>query len=121
MMMHGRVNSKYEAMLPLTLIAADGSERTFTALVDTGCSAEVIVSSAEVALLGLPFKNVMDVTQADDEVVLAYIYQGEALWQGSRRPVDVVCLGKSVLIGMRLMRTHRLNIDVNVGGKVEVD
>ncbi len=65
-MTQGRVNDKYEAVVPLKFYAGDGSAYTFTAVIDTGSEAEVVASAAMILLLQLDYVEPVNMKQADD-------------------------------------------------------
>ena len=120
-MMHGQVNSRYQAMISLTMYTANGAEITFPdVLIDTGSDAEVVASASVIQLLGLYYLEPIDLLQADDEAVTVAMFLGEILWNGSRRRVKVVRTGESLLIGMGLLRGHQMNMDIRPGGSVQI-
>lgn len=116
----GRVNSRYELEIDIVLYHLDGHTGTIRALIDTGCDADLVVSIAEVKLFGLSYVETAKMRQADDEFILADIYEGHVHWQGSKKYVNIVCMGKSVLVGTGLLRSYNMNIDFNIGGTIEI-
>ena len=76
-MEQGRVNVKYEAIIPLAFYAGNGAEYIISATVDTGSEAEIVASAAIVLLLQLNYIEPIDVKQVDDEYASALLFEGE--------------------------------------------
>ena len=117
-MIQGVVNAAYEAVVPLTVQGPDGQARAIEAVIDTGFSGFLTMSSGMVAELGLPFVNISQAILADGSEATLNVYRAIVLWDGEPRYVRVYAADATHLIGMRMLDGHDLSIEVRDGGRV---
>lgn len=85
-----------------------------TAIVDTGFDGSLILPSAEVEELGLPFLWREVCVLADGTKNEADIVSAQVEWLGEVRRLEVVVM-ETCLIGTRLLAGTRLMIDYEAG------
>src|SRR5437868_4662869 len=118
-MIGGNVNSRRQAVVRLRVRGPEQTERDVSAMIDTGFTAFLTLSSTIVAALGLIYHSVSAAGLADGSVSQFGIYAAEVEWDGHWRPILVSAVGDQPLIGMQLLAGHRLLVDVARGGAVE--
>jgi clan AA aspartic protease len=119
-MISGSVTAHHEAVIPLRLRDAGGSEVDLEAVIDSGFSGALVLPLATVTALGLLPQTRGRAVLADGSIREFDVYAVEVAWDGAWRSVLVSAVGNEVLIGMRLLRDHALRIDVVPGGAVEI-
>ena len=117
--MTGHVNILSEAVLPLRVFGPLG-ESLVTAVIDTGFTASLTLPAQTIAKLGLATVSEGEAFLADGSNIEYRVYAAEIDWDGVRRKVSVFGIGGDALIGMAMLRWHRLSIDLAPGGVVEV-
>ena len=119
-MIEGIVNIRYEAVVALTLQGPQGKARDIEAVIDTGYNGFLTLSTALVTELELPFITTGRANLANDEEVEFGIHEARVLWDGQARDVEAAVAGSTPLIGIRLLDRHNLTIEVEVGGRVNI-
>ena len=119
-MIEGVVNSAYEAVIPLSLRGPAGQAQEVEAVVDTGFTGFVTLPPSLVAELGLVFMGTSEATLADGSEVSFDAYDVTVLWEGQPRDVLIDEADTTPLVGMLLLDSHNLNIDVEDGGRVVI-
>ncbi len=119
-MIEGFVNANREAIVPLSLRGPTGQTREVNAVIDTGYSGALTLPPALVAELGLPYVFSSKATLADDTEVGFRVHRVTTLWNGGARHIEADAVGSAPLVGMLLLDSHNLNIDVEDGGRVVI-
>lgn len=115
----GHVNILSEAVLPLRVFGPLG-EVLVTAVIDTGFTASLTLPARTIAELGLVSVSEGNAFLADGSNVEYRVYAAEIDWDGVRRRLSVFGIGEDALIGMAVLKWHRLRADLSPGGVVEV-
>jgi clan AA aspartic protease len=118
--MRGSVNAPLEAKLHLTIIGPAGIRQDVDAVIDTGFTGALVLPAAIVSSLGLLRRSGGTATLADGTTCNYDNFAAEVEWDGSARSVLVSAVGHEALAGMVLLAGHRLTVDVEDGGEVEV-
>ena len=87
-------------------------------MIDTGFTGFLTVTPALVTELGLSLEGISRATLADGSEVTFDVYDVAVLWDGQPRYVLADAAETTPLVGMRLLDSHNLNIDVVDGGRV---
>ncbi|HEX6987388.1 MAG TPA: hypothetical protein VF170_18565 [Planctomycetaceae bacterium] len=116
----GRVTGA-EAIVTLTLLGPAGDALNVETVVDTGCTAPLVMPSAVAAELGLPLLMTERAELADGSRVACPVYECRVAWGREIKRVRVTAAGPYSLLGMGLLDGHRLAIDVTEGGRVAID
>ncbi|WP_395144021.1 clan AA aspartic protease [Armatimonas sp.] len=107
--------------LPLTLYDASGVAHTIDCIIDTGFVGELKLSPYWVGVLRL-LKLGQDRFRLADGTVEEYeLYLARGLWGDKERYFEVVEMVDEPLIGVQLLRGHRLVAEFDEGGIVNVE
>ncbi len=117
-MIEGVVNAAYEAVVTLPLRGPEGQSREIDAVIDTGYNGFLTLPTTLVAELGLAFEGISRATLADGSVVAFDVYDVTVLWDGIARYVSANVADSAPLVGMSLLDSHDLSIQVRDGGRV---
>ena len=120
-MIQGAVNAALEAVLPLTVQGSGGRSREVEAVIDTGFSGFLTLPAALVAALGLAFDGVGWAVLADGTEARFDVYDATLLWDGRPRRVYVYAAETTPLIGMSMLESHSLYVEVESGGRVAIE
>jgi clan AA aspartic protease len=119
-MIHGVVNLRCEATIPLVVGNTNGQRQFVEAAIDTGFSGFLTLSSTIITSLDLPWDASHIVTLGDGSKTLFDLYAATIIWDGQYREIDVTESETEPLIGMALLYGYKLEIDVIEGGIVEI-
>ena len=119
-MIQGVVNASHEAVVTLSLQGPDGQAQDIEAVVDTGYSGFLTLPTTLVAELGLPFAYVGWAFLANDDEVAFDVHDATVIWDGQPRHIRADATGSTPLVGMLLLDSHDLNIEVVNGGRVVI-
>jgi len=114
----GVVNAAYEPIITLGLQGPTGQASEIEAVVDTGFTGFLTVTPALVADLRLRYLSRGWASLADGSEVPFDVYDVTVLWDGRPVRVEADAADTTPLVGMRLLDSHNLNIDVENGGRV---
>ncbi len=120
-MMTGVITAEREARLRLMLRGPDGREAEVDAAVDTGFTHALMLSSALIVGLALPFLTVEPMVVAGGAVVHFDVYEGTVLWHGERRAIRIHAGEGDALAGMGLLYGNNLNMDVVDGAAFTIE
>ena len=120
-MIEGIVNAAHEAVVTLPLQGQAGHTLEIDAVVDTGFSRFLTLPPAMVTELGLAFTGINRVVLADGSEVTVDVYGVTVLWDDQTRDVVAYAADTTPLIGMAMLDSHNLNIEVVGGGRVVIE
>ena len=120
-MIEGTVNSALEAVIALTVSGTAERSRRVSALIDTGYSGHVTLPSEVVHDLGLVRVGTTTAELANGDELDFETYIASVGWSGDQRGITVHRVETRPLIGMRLLEDHRLQVDVEHGGRVLIE
>lgn len=119
-MIDGHVNAALEAEIRLVIQGPTGQTRGIETVVDTGYTGFLTLPPGLVAELELGYATRGKAFLADGTVAHFDIYRAVVTWEGHSTPIEVDATGDRPLVGMELLRGHRLNVEVVEGGRVSV-
>lgn len=119
-MISGRVNSRLEAVISLSVIGSQGEVREVEAVIDTGFSDYLTLPVEVVTALGLSSIGVEQLTLADGSEITADLCPVTIIWDGQPRAVEADTLESEVLVGMATLKGYELNASIVVGGRVTI-
>ena len=119
-MMFGRVNANCEAFIRFVVGNQSGQRKAIDAVIDTGFTGFVSLSSSIITELNLPWSYRDRGTLGDGSEVIFDIYLATAIWDGQVRTIEVNAAETEPLVGMSLMRGYELRIQAVEGGQVEI-
>ena len=120
-MIEGRVSARLEATVTLEIQGPGGQSQFVDAVVDTGYSEFLTLPPARVDQLGLPYKHQGVARLADGSEIAFDVYDAELVWNGQLIQVLVDEAETTPLLGMALLEGHRLQVDVEHGGRVLIE
>ena len=119
-MIEGAVNGFLEAVVSIPVRGSEGQEREIDAVIDTGYSGNLALPPTLVAELELPFVIRSRSALADGTVVAFNVHGATVIWDGRSRYIDVDAVGVAPLLGMALMDSYSMFVEVTAGGRVVV-
>ena len=120
-MIEGAVNAAYEAVVPLAVRGPAGRVRDIEAVIDTGYNGFLTLSPLLVRDMELPFVTSGQAILANGDVGTFDIHSVTVLLDSRPRDVDVYVSDTAPLVGMRLLDSHSLCVDVESGGRVVIE
>ncbi|MFN0051818.1 MAG: clan AA aspartic protease [Planctomycetales bacterium] len=119
-MILGKVINGFEAVVKLTVEGRDRSSVEISAIVDTGFTGELTLAPAQIAMLRLAPCGGCKAMLADGRTVESNVYRATVVWDGAVRRIRVVETANDALVGMRLLRGCRLQMDVIANGEIAI-
>ncbi len=119
-MMHGSVNQNCEAILPV-VVKNDTKTQLVDAVIDTGFSGFLTLTSSAIAALDLTWKGRDVATLGDGTSCIFEVYIAVVIWDGHYRTIDINESETVPLVGMRLLRGYDLHIQTIEGGSVTIN
>ena len=119
-MIQGVVNTAYEPVVTLEVQEPSGQVQEIDAVVDTGFNGYLILPPGLVTDLGLPLVGTGSGVLADGSVVRFDIHYCTLLWNGRQRLVRVNVADTTPLVGMRMLDSHSLYVEIEDGGRVVI-
>ena len=120
-MIEGVVNAHYEAVVRLPLLDSSGQTRDIDAVIDTGFNGFLTLPSALVAELGLTRLGQKSLVLANGSRDVFDTYGVTVLWDGQSRFVDADEADAVPLVGMALLDSHSLYVEVEDRGRVIIE
>ncbi len=120
-MIEGVVNSAHEAVVTLPIQGQAGRPLEVDAVVDTGFNRFLTLPPTMVTELGLALTGVSRVVLADGSEVTVPSYGVTVLWDGQARDVVAYATDTTPLIGMALLDSHSLYVEIEDGGRVVIE
>ena len=119
-MIEGMVNAAYEPVVTLALQGPAGQTREIRAVIDTGFTGFLTVTPALATELGLAYRGISRATLADGSEVTFPYYGVSVLWDGRIKHVAADAADTTPLVGIRLLDSHSLYLEVGDGGRVVI-
>ena len=119
-MIEGVVNAALEAVVSLTIQGPSGQSREIDAVIDTGFNDYLTLPPPLVAELGLAFDGIGRVFLADGTEARFDVHSVTILWDGEPRQFHAYAADAEPLVGMRLLQSHSLYVEVEDGGSVVI-
>ena len=116
--MNGKVIAASEAVVPVVLIDSRGQSWEIDCVVDTAFIGDVTLPPEAVETMDLQYLETAPANIAGRNVIDCHRFEAHVLWDGVPRKIEIVELDDEPLLGMRLLKDHRLTIDVVDGGNV---
>ena len=89
-------------------------------MIDTGFTGALVLPAATVAALGLVRRSGGTALLADGTSCNYDNYGAEVVWNGTTRGVVISAVGNEALSGMVLLAGHKLTVEIEDGGAVEL-
>jgi predicted aspartyl protease len=113
----GTVNSRGWPIVRVTVYHPSGPYRQdLDVMVDTGCEVELVLSTLDIAALGLPYWRTQAVQFGDGSSRAVGVHDALIDWFGTRHPIKVYeSANRPGLLGARLLAPRTLVIDYGAG------
>ena len=119
-MMQGYVNTTYEAVISI-VIRHNGKLRSVNAVIDTGFTGYLSLPSSIVTELELPWSYRERATLGDGSETFFDIHDASIIWYGEFREIEISVADTDPLLGMKMLRGYRLQVDTIQGGLVSIE
>ncbi len=120
-MVTGQVTSDREAVIPAEVRGSAGHQEKFPAVLDTGFTEYLTLSSETISRLGLRHVHTAQVVLGDGSEVQVPVYRAEVFWHEQWRLIYVHETEGGALVGMSLLYGSILKIRVVDGGEVTIE
>ena len=117
----GQVTPDREAVIPVEVRGVEGRQEDFTAVLDTGFTEYLTLSSEIIARLGLKQVHTAQVVLGDGSEVQIPVYRAKVMWHGQWRLIYIHATEGGALVGMSLLYGSILRIRVIDGGEVTIE
>lgn len=119
-MMQGYVNQAYEAVIPIVIKHAN-KLKSVNAVIDTGFTGFLSIPSSMIAELELPWSYRDRATLGDGSETLFDVHDATVIWDGQIREIEINSANTDPLLGMKMLRGFRLQVDTVQGGLVMIE
>ena len=119
-MISGTVSDILEPRCSLTLQGPTGTSYTVDGVVDTGFNGFLTLSPPLIAMLQLPVLYRQRGMLADGTMHTFDVHEAAVQWNGQLRAIEVEAVDNDPLIGLELLRRHKLTIEVVEGGRITI-
>ena len=119
-MILGTVNDSYEAVIILTVRGLSGLTTEIEAVIDTGFTGFVSLPPTLVTERGLPFLTNESAMLADGSLARFSVHEATMLRDSQPRRVYAYVSDATPLVGMRLLDSHTLYVEIEDGGRVAI-
>jgi clan AA aspartic protease len=109
-----------EGRVRLRVKGTRGREQEVDAVIDTGFTGALTLPSLVVAALGLRWQTTDLATLGDGSQVVFDLYEAKVVWDGRVRQILVDEANGDPLLGMQLLRGHKLTMDIRPNGKITI-
>jgi clan AA aspartic protease len=119
-MMQGYVNTNYEAVISL-VIKHSSKLKSINAVIDTGFTGFLSLPQSMIDELELPWSYSDVATLGDGSETLFDIHNANVIWDGQFREIEINSADTDPLLGMKMLRGYRLQVDTVQGGLVTIE
>lgn len=119
-MMQGRVNQRCEAVISVA-VRGGNKLKSVDAVIDTGFNGFLSLPIAVIMELALPWNYRDRATLGDGSETLFDVYDAEVIWNGQYREIEINAAETEPLLGMRMLKGYRLQVDTIEGGLVTIE
>jgi clan AA aspartic protease len=119
-MMQGYVNIGYEAVISL-VIKHNNRLKSINAVIDTGFTGFLSLPQSIIDELELPWSYSDFATLGDGSETLFDVHDATIIWDGQFRKIEINSADTDPLLGMKMLRGFRLQVDTVQGGVVTIE
>ena len=120
-MITGEENSDAEAIVSLEVRGKGRRRTTITAVGDTEFDGHLTLPEDLISKLNLPWSRCGSAELADLTAVGFDVFDGRVVWDGELRAIPIDSSPGPPLVGMELMKSHRLTVDIIHGGSLAIE
>ena len=118
--MNGIVDQNCEATLRLVVSNESKQRQVIDAVIDTGFTGFLTLPLTVINSLNLRLYSREEGTLGDGSACIFDVYSGLVIWDGEYRYIDVNAAETDPLVGMSLLYSYRMQLDVIEGGIVVI-
>jgi clan AA aspartic protease len=118
-MMQGYVHTSYEAVISV-VVKHNSKLKSINAVIDTGFTGFLSLPQSIIDELELPWSYSDFATLGDGSETLFDIHDASVIWDGQLREIEINSADTEPLLGMRMLRGYRLEMDTIQGGLVTI-
>ena len=107
--------------IEVPLVLPDQRHLAIEFVIDTGFDGFLMLPTAAVTALGLPFLYRLDANLADDRRKSTSVHGAVIVWNGEEIDVQVLAMGKRPLLGTLLLEGYKLTIPFHDSETVTID
>ncbi len=119
-MMQGYVNTGYEAVISL-VIKHNNKLKSINAVIDTGFTGFLSLPQSIIDELELPWSYSDFATLGDGSETLFDVHDATIICDGQFRAIEINSADTDPLLGMKMLRGFRLQVDTVQGGVVTIE
>jgi clan AA aspartic protease len=119
-MMQGYVNTGYEAVISL-VIKHNNRSKSINAVIDTGFTGFLSLPQSIIDELELPWSYSDFATLGDGSETLFDVHDATIIWDGQFREIEINSADTDPLLGMKMLRGFRLQVDTVPCGVVTIE
>jgi clan AA aspartic protease len=119
-MMQGYVNIGYGAVISL-VIKYNNRLKSINAVIDTGFTGFLSLPQSIIDELELPWSYSDFATLGDGSETLFDVHDATIIWDGQFREIEINSADTDPLLGMKMLRGFRLQVDTVQGGVVTIE
>ena len=119
-MIIGTVDVGLNAIVSIAVVGRSGQRQTVEAVIDTGFNGYLTLPYRMVSLLEFLWVRSQSVILGDGNPQLCDVYDEEIVWNNQLRSIEIEAADTQPLIGMALMHSYDLRIEVVEGGAVSL-
>ena len=120
-MIRGMVDGRRQAWVPVEPIKSDGGVQSVNAVIDTGFNGYLTLPLEVIESLGFLRDDLISVRLAGGVTARRRTWNGQVLWHGRIRSIQVIESPGVPLLGMFLLADSEITIRVRVGGAVVIE
>lgn len=117
--MQGYVHTSYEAVISV-VVKHNSKLKSINAVIDTGFTGFLSLPQSIIDELELPWSYSDFATLGDGSETLFDIHDASVIWDGQLREIEINSADTEPLLGMRMLRGYRLEMDTIQGGLVTI-
>jgi clan AA aspartic protease len=119
-MMQGYVNTGYEAVISL-VVKHNNRLKSINAVIDTGFTGFLSLPQSIIDELELPWSYSDFATLGGGSETLFDVHDTTIIWDGQFREIEINSADTDPLLGMKMLRGFRLQVDTVQGGIVTIE
>jgi clan AA aspartic protease len=119
-MMQGYVNTGYEAVISL-VIKHNNKLKSINAVIDTGFTGFLSLPQSIIDELALPWSYSDFATLGDGSETLFDVHNATIIWDGKFQEIEINSADTDPLLGMKMLRGFRLQVDTVQGSLVTIE
>lgn len=119
-MIFGSIDDSGDLTIPIRVLDANGHVHRIVAVVDTGFNGHISLLPHQIRELRLWPPQSVAMAVANGVIISVNAYSGVVIWQGERRPVEVIEAEGTPTVGLALLWGSLLAVEITEHGAVTI-